>query len=204
MTDARSRWMDVESRLGRQPELFAELVARYAEPHRAYHDLSHVLDVLNALDRLPLQDPLAVTLAAWFHDAVYDSRASDNEERSADLAVANLSKSGLAFERVEKVAALILATKRHGPTHDPDTRALLDADLAILGSPSERYDVYARAIRREYAWVPDEEYRAGRGRVLEEFLARDRLYQTTSLFVVLEGPARHNLARELAVLTRIA
>lgn len=196
---ARTRWAIVEAHLGPQPDLFAELAARYAEPWRAYHDLGHVLDVLSVLDDVALTDPLAVTLAVWFHDAVYDPRANDNEERSAALA-AERSANLLGGDWVRRVETLILATKRHEPTGDPDTAALLDADLAILGASPARYDAYAAAIRREYAWVPDDAYREGRSRVLHGFLGRDRVYRTPRLFARFEAAARRNLRRELGFL----
>src|SRR5690242_20725665 len=98
------------------------------------------------------RDRGAVRLAAWYHDAVYDSHATDNEERSADMARSALSRLRVPGDRVESVARLILATKTHQTDGDPDAAVLLDADLAILGSEPEQYDRYAKAIRREYAW----------------------------------------------------
>jgi predicted metal-dependent HD superfamily phosphohydrolase len=174
---------------------FDDLVARYAEPHRRYHTLDHVRDVLDSLvDAGP-----ALLFAAWFHDAVYDPRASDNEEQSAELMRRVLAANGVAPDVLEETARLILLTKTHtAELCDWDGYELLDADLAILGASEAEYDAYAAAIRAEYDWVPEEAYRAGRATVLRRFLERRRIYRRTW---EREEAARRNLVREIASLT---
>jgi predicted metal-dependent HD superfamily phosphohydrolase len=140
-----------------------------------------------------------VALAAFLHDVVYDSRASDNEERSAEYARELLTGFGAERDVREETARLILLTKTHEASADDDGCRLLDADLSILGAEPEVYDAYARAIRQEYAWVPEEEYRAGRRRVLERFLARPHIYFTPA-FRAREDQARSNIAHEIASL----
>lgn len=182
---------------------FHALAQAYAGPGRHYHTLDHVAHVLHTLAGLEgyVRDRPAVCLAAWFHDAVYDSRARDNEERSADRAGRVLRVLGTPTATIDRVRTLILMTKHHQTGGDPDGEALIDADLAILGAAGEEYDRYAAAIRREYAWVPEEPYRAGRAEVLQTFLRRPRLYATGPLFEALEGRARDNLQREITALT---
>jgi len=178
----------------------ADLISRYSEPSRHYHNLTHVSEVLGVISSLVGTDA-AVRLAAWFHDAVYDSRAKDNEERSADLAEAVLTRLGLPAGLVANVERLVLLTKTHSAeADDGEGQVLLDADLAILGAEEDRYDDYAAAIRREYAWVAEDAYREGRRRVLEGFLKRPRIYFTDALFRSHEGQARRNLRRELDLL----
>jgi predicted metal-dependent HD superfamily phosphohydrolase len=95
---------------------------------------------------------------------------------------------------------MVLATCHVGaPPTDPDTRLLIDLDLAILAAPPERYDRFAADIRREYAWVTDADYRSGRRRVLDGFLARPQIY-SAELWEGQEEQARTNLCRELAKL----
>jgi predicted metal-dependent HD superfamily phosphohydrolase len=183
--------------------VFDRLAAAYDADDRHYHDLEHVADVLRVAGRLAdrADEPRLIQLAVWFHDAVYDSRAKDNEERSAALAVELLGPMGVPSDSLGRVAELIRATAHVGTAEvDADTAVLLDADLAILGAAPERYDRYARAIRREYAWVPEADYRAGRGRVLQGFLDRARIFRTERLFQEGEGPARENLRREIEAL----
>jgi predicted metal-dependent HD superfamily phosphohydrolase len=186
---------------GKGDEAFDSLVRAYSEPSRHYHTLAHIADVLETIDRLHPAPPLALVLAAWFHDVVYDSRAGDNEERSAERARQVLADLAVSAEVRDETARLILLTKSH--TADSDDRSgqvLLDADLAILGATAALYDQYAAAIRREYAWVSEPDYRAGRRAVLEKFLARPQLYFTPPM-AQAEKQARANLAREIQLLS---
>jgi predicted metal-dependent HD superfamily phosphohydrolase len=204
--DLRADWLRLCVDLGMDPTAasaaFDQLADAYASPGRAYHVLAHVGQVLRVLVPLSGQarDFVAVQFAAWFHDAVYDPRAADNEERSAAFAAAALRSLGLAEERIAEVGRLILLTKTHDPAEtDSDGRLLVDADLAILAATPAEYQHYAAAIRQEYAWVPDEAYRSGRRAVLQKFLQRPRLYRTAAL-ARWEEAARRNLTAEVATL----
>jgi predicted metal-dependent HD superfamily phosphohydrolase len=180
--------------------VFAELVAAYREPGRFYHDLRHVADMLAILRHHGA--PVELELAAWFHDAVYESRALDNEDRSAVLATDALHRMGLAAEHIERVATLIRMTRDHRTDpDDADAQLLLDADLAILGATPEKYNEYAHAIRQEYAWVPEARYRGGRRAVLQRFLDRPRIFTTGALYQEREASARRNLSAEIAALS---
>ena len=203
-TDLAATWDGLMADLGVLPEaaqpVFANLRRRYSEPGRFYHTLAHVAHVLADIERaaptLTVPDANALRLAVWFHDVVYDPRAADNEERSADFALAALEHLGLPNSLTVRVCALILATKTHqAPDNDAACRLLLDADLAVLGADEAEYRAYAEAIRQEYAWVPDAPYREGRSRILQTFLQRPRLYLTPP-FAGLEEQARTNLERE--------
>ena len=206
--DLEASWRETARRAGlaeaQSEAVFRDLCRRYSEPQRAYHNLSHVSAMLNTVDPFAetVRDPAALHLAVWFHDAIYDARSKDNEEESANLASSILSSIGVTRATVVRATDLILATKTHQALlDDPDCQLLLDADLAILGAPPPEYVAYAAAIRREYEWVGEVDYRAGRARVLNGFLERDQLYGTEALFAALEGPARANLQREITWLT---
>jgi predicted metal-dependent HD superfamily phosphohydrolase len=178
--------------------LFRLLTNAYSKPDRHYHNLQHLDRVLTTIDRFTLQDPIAVKLAAWFHDFVYNPQAADNELQSAKLASELLTELKLAPTTIDRVHHLILAT--HGHQTDPtdlDRSIFLDADLAILGTPPDQYQIYARSIRQEYSWVADTAYSTGRIQVLESFLSRDRLFCTDLLFNELESQARFNLSQEI-------
>lgn len=177
---------------------FADLVTRHAEPQRHYHTLEHVLAVLRACDDLralgaPCSDETVVLLAAWYHDAVYDPHADDNEEASARLAVETLT-GWRAGERAS-VARLILATKLHEPG-DHDEALLVDADLAVLASPPARYAAYAAAVRAEYGFLDDAAWRRGRSAFLGGLLARERLFHTAPDRAGREARARANASAE--------
>src|SRR5262249_22265293 len=139
-------------------------------------------------------------LTIWFHDAVYDTRAKENEARSAELAAELLGPLGVPASTIERVARLVKATAHLNSAEvvgDRDTAILLDADLAILGAAEERYRRYAADIRKEYGWVPEAEYRKGRAAVLRQFLQRLRIFANQILFEEGEARARANLAAEL-------
>jgi predicted metal-dependent HD superfamily phosphohydrolase len=181
--------------------LFQLLTTAYSTPDRYYHNLQHLQQVLTTIDRftLQLQNPIAVKLAAWFHDVVYNPQAADNEYQSAQLANKLLTELQLAPTLIDRVQQLILATKGHQTNStDLDLSIFLDADLAILGTPPDQYQTYARSIRKEYSWVADAAYKTGRTQVLASFLCRDRLYHTDLLFDELESIARFNLSQEIA------
>jgi predicted metal-dependent HD superfamily phosphohydrolase len=174
----------------------------WSEPHRRYHSLQHLSECLRWLDDPALDGalarPLEVELALFFHDLVYDTTRSDNEEVSAERAVALLSAvDGADGAAIERVRAMILATRSHVADTD-DARLMLDVDLSILGADERRFAEYEQQIREEYHWVPDDAYRAGRRRVLEGFAERGRIFQTPIMFERLEARAKDNLARALA------
>lgn len=198
--DLSDRWPLPDS-----PDLGAELAASYADPSRGYHDTRHLTEVLDRLDELARAgtdyEPTAVLLAAWFHDAVYDPRADDNEERSAALAEQALPDLGLTPERVAEVARLVRLTDGHDvDPGDRDGGLLADADLAILASSHRDYDAYTRAVREEYAHVPDEVFRIGRATILQKLIALPALYHIVPKRTEWTAKAHGNLRRELAVL----
>jgi len=177
-----------------------ELVAAYTAPGRHYHDLSHIEDCLGALagvDDLSSAERGILTEAIWWHDVVYDPTRSDNEELSARLAEQHVRP-----DLRQEVGRLIRLTRTHQV--EPDDRLgaiLISIDLSILGAAPARYDAYAAAIRKEFAHVPDGDYRAGRARVLSQFAARPVIFPDPIFAARYDRLARDNLARELASLS---
>ena len=203
--DVTDDWVATIRRLGGRPDpaVGAALLARYAEPHRHYHSVEHLRAVLSAVDALaPHADqPAVVRLAAWYHDAVYDPRRSDNEERSARLAESELVRAGLAQVAAGRVAELVRVTVDHDPpVGDADAQVLCDADLAVLSSSAADYERYVAAVRREYAHVDERGWRAGRAAVLRRLLERPALFRTDTARA-WEPAARRNVGQELAALT---
>ncbi|HLM57034.1 MAG TPA: hypothetical protein VK422_13025 [Pyrinomonadaceae bacterium] len=182
----------------------AALTRLYSGPERHYHNLRHVAEMLRLLGQFHADaaDYAAVRFAAWFHDAVYDTRKDTNEDESAALAERALDEMRVPSQTTGLTRRLILATKSHeaegGP---PDLGLFLDADLSILGAPVDAYAAYSEAIRREYAWVPEEAYREGRLKVLTNFLRRGRLFYTGQMASRFEAQARRNLSNEIKVLS---
>ncbi|MEO8105835.1 MAG: metal-dependent phosphohydrolase [Actinomycetes bacterium] len=177
---------------------------RYAQPHREYHNLMHVEDVLLRIEELepPVEHELALALAAWFHDAVYQPGKPDNEDRSAYVAYDALEQVGASPELIAEVVRLVRLTASHEADPDDDAGTVLcDADLAILAASPDRYARYVDAIRQEYIHVPQSEFSVGRANVLQSFLDRTSIYRTPHGQQHWEAAARANLATELAALT---
>ena len=187
-------------------ELRDRLAERYREPHRRYHDLRHLQEVLQTVDDLAdaADDVEAVRWAAWFHDAVYDVHRDDNEERSAQLAEHDLAALGLDRGMVSEVSRLVRLTATHQPEDDDANGAVLcDADLRILAADPWRHAEYVADVRAEYAHVPDPEFRAGRATVLRALLSSGRLFRTERAYTRWEERARANLAAELGRLESV-
>ncbi|MFI5822780.1 hypothetical protein ACIA8I_27335 [Streptomyces rishiriensis] len=190
---------------GPDPGPYADaLLARWQEPQRRYHTLTHLTAVLDHVDELVehAADPDVVRLAAWFHDAVYLPDRSENEERSARLAERALTEAGAQPERTAEVARLVRLTVTHDPADDdPDGQVLCDADLAILAAPPAAYAAYTAAVRAEYHFVPNDAFRAGRADVLRQLLALPSLFRTPHGSRTWEETARYNVRGELELLT---
>lgn len=199
-----ARW---EATFPGRTALGRELVTRYGAVVRAYHDLRHLHEVLEAVDvladaaQLRSADRDAVRLAAWFHDAVYDVRRDDNEEQSATWAQWALPAYDVPDAVVDEVARLVRVTRHHEPASDDVPGSVLsDADLAILGARPERYAEYTRDVRSEYSHLDDATFAAGRRAVLTSFLDRQTVYGTETGRARWGAAAEANLRRELGAL----
>ena len=175
-------------------KVFNKLIAAYSEKQRAYHTLQHLYECLALLDsiRADLNDADTVALALWFHDAVYDPQAKDNELKSAELFEQYLAQD-LSFDIVQKIKRWILVTQKHEATNELDLQFLLDIDLAILAASSERFAEYEQQIQQEYAWVDPDVYSIKRKQVLAHFYQTEPLYQTKYFQQNFEQRAKENL-----------
>lgn len=177
-----------------------ELLERWAEDHRKYHSRTHLLAVLEALDLLAAPDspPRSVMLAAWFHDAVYEGVAGQDEEKSARLAEDRLTGTRVPDDEIREVARLVRLTSTHRP--EPGDRAgalLCDADLSILGGDPQAYSRYLADVREDYAHVSDTDFTRGRAAVVRQLLQLDPLFHSERAQKLWQGAARRNLEGEL-------
>jgi predicted metal-dependent HD superfamily phosphohydrolase len=179
-------------------KLFRFLDAAYSSPDRHYHSGTHISECLKQFAMLKhLADrPAEVEFAIWFHDAVYDTHQSDNEEQSAVLASSYLVKNDVHVDVVKRVEEMIVATKNHGSTTS-DGALLLDVDLGILGTSSDVFERYDAQIRKEYEWIPLSDYKRGRAEILKSFLNRDAIFTTEYFQENYEARARSNLKRKI-------
>jgi predicted metal-dependent HD superfamily phosphohydrolase len=189
-------WLQLSKRVGLPPapDLGADLVSSYSQPHRVFHTCEHLAHVTGLLESAGADDRLV--LAAWFHDAVYRPGSTRNEARSARLAQNRLARLGYPQSDIRFVSEAISATASHQCSHDAFA-PLLDADLAILGSTPEVYDRYATAIGEEFSHVPTFLFHRARARFLQSMLDRPAIYTLPLFRERFESSARGNLAREL-------
>jgi len=138
-----------------------------------------------------------VELAIWYHDVIYDSRAEDNEEKSAHRATIDLDAMGVSGTPRREVQRLILLTKHDCLPADMDGRIIVDVDLSILAQPAEVFDRYECAVRSEYAWVPDEEFWPKRRDFLKAMLSREHIFCTPDYVQRHQRTARENLERSV-------
>ena len=199
----RDRWRSTWSDLGLPApgsSVLDELLARYSEASRAYHTTQHLEE---CFEQFALASHLSsrsgeVQIALWLHDAIFDTRSPQNEERSAALATEVLAAAGAPTDVQLRVSDLVLATRHSTPPASNDARLTVDIDLSILGASPTRFDEYELQVRREYSWVPDPAFRQARARILRDFIARPSVYSTDFFRERLEAQARSNLTRSLA------
>lgn len=192
-------------------ELGESLLQAWEQPHRAYHHSGHLSQMLADLDRLYSgRTPLISTLAAWFHDAVYEGVPGEDEHRSEQLAGASLeplvAAGLLSADELQMARLLVRATATHElpesaelPVgYEPaDIEVFLDADMTILAAKPARYRRYLRGVYSEYSHFDDEAFRTGRTSFLRSILERERIFLSEQARKLWEEPARANLRAEL-------
>ena len=196
------QWRDMWTALGvaaAYDALFRDLTARYSEPHRKYHTMQHLHECFGKLQELRAlaRKPEEIELALWFHDAIYDTKRKDNEEKSAQWARSAVLDAGVAAPAGDRVYELVIATRHNAVPAGIDAQILVDVDLSILGARPDRFDEYEQQVREEYSWVPGPLFRRERRKMLEELLKRPSLFQTAPFLAAYEARARDNLKRSL-------
>jgi predicted metal-dependent HD superfamily phosphohydrolase len=183
-------------------ELWKEIEKSYSSKKRYYHTLQHLDNLLIQLNELKdsIQNWEVILFTLFYHDVVYNSLKSDNEEKSAELAEKRMSQLLISGDKIELCKQQILATKSHQKSLNSDTNYFTDADLSVLGQPWESYSVYYKNVRREYSIYPDFIYNPGRKKVLNHFLAMDNIFKTTFFQDKFEIQAKLNLEKEIKLL----
>jgi len=183
-------------------ELWNEIENSYSAKSRHYHTLNHLDNLLQQLTdvKADIKHWDTILFTFYYHDIVYNAAKSDNEEKSAELAVKRMNLVSASPEMIERCKNQILATKQHVENGDLDTNYFLDADLSILGQPWEVYTDYYKNVRKEYSIYPALIYNPGRKKVLRHFLTMDRIFKTDHFFRKFDQQARQNLQKEIDLL----
>ncbi len=182
--------------------VYDELRQHYNEPHRRYHTPAHLEHCLEQLEaaRHSMHEPDAVEMALWFHDAIYEPAADDNERRSAELFA---QRAGGCFEErfTRKVFDLIVITEHRTPPQGTDEKFMVDIDLSSIGLDWRIFRADSDAIRQEFSHLSDAEYYPVNARFLRSLLERPRLYFTDFFRDRYEQTARDNIERYLEELS---
>lgn len=195
-------WLAVWNKYGEETRglsIFEKLWGEYNSEDRAYHNIQHIAALLKQMEscKAQIEDTDSFFFAIWFHDIVYKVLRDNNEELSALEACEFLKETNYPEDRIEKVARWIRATGRHDGGDDKDLILFLDADLSILGAAPEDYANYSAQVRKEYTVAPDIYYNAGRIKVLQHFLHKDRIFASDFFSERYEAQANINVKEEL-------
>ncbi len=196
-----SRWQKLmrEIGLGTNMDTFDKLVSNYNQRHRHYHNQDHIKATLRHLDESKhlANDPNAIEIALWFHDAVYKPFSSSNELDSANWAYKFLREQQAGEEFCSLVRSLIMVTLHDSLPNENDEKLMVDIDLSILGSKRETYAKFETWIRKEYKLIPKFLFKKKRKEVLTGFLERERIYSHNYFHEKLEERARTNITNAL-------
>ncbi len=187
----------------RYQNLVAEVLWRYAEVHRSFHVINHVVDGLDRLESLDLA-PWRVNKIAFefiYHDVIYDPERHDNEARSRALLQAHLTELGCHPRTIAGSGRLIMATRHAGNSlQSIEEKLIVDVDLATLGTSWSVFERNTEKIRAEYSVAEgftQEKWVAGRMAFLESMLKRPYIYNTNLFRKMFEAQARHNMRRSI-------
>ena len=184
-------------------QLWKEIVYRYSEQHRHYHNLNHIAFLFSLCDKYitGISNPAVTGFAILYHDIVYDTYRPDNEEQSAALAEAHLKQLNVNAAFIENIKTFIIATKDHkipeGYSLKNDLALFLDFDIAILATVPETYQLYSEKIRQEYLKYPDKVYKEGRRQALQKVLSFEKIFITDDFVESMEEAARQNIYKEV-------
>ena len=205
-------WHGLWYRIGAQArnawEVFlGTIVKHYCEPHRYYHNFSHLIQLFNEFKEVRhlCVNPDAVEMFLWLHDLIYLIGANDNEEQSAEASEKILMNARLSEEIsrifIPEVKRLVLLSKDHlAAPNDIDGALAMDLDLSILGQPIDVFDAFEYKIWQENVLggdMAEEAFRTRREDILRKFLDRTPIYQTPYFREKYEKTARANLERSL-------
>ena len=177
--------------------VFDELDTLYREPHRRYHTAAHIEHCLRQFDFAAdrMDEPDAVEMALWFHDAIYDVPGKENELRSAELFAARADGRGSEQFRSEVHRLIMATTHLDPPPATLDESFIVDIDLSSFGLPWEEFLRDSRAVRAELLHVSDAEFYPRQKQFLESLAARFEFCFTEFFRDRHEARARENIER---------
>lgn len=196
----------------------SEAMENFVQPmmdNNYYHDFNHVQQLFKFYRETFLEDfcshdesgHVAISYAIMFHDCVYNTKRTDNEQKSATMLLdyMRLSHNAVYWNNIESVMEayeLILLTKTHKMSdykgeYEYLAKMMIDCDLSPLACSSEQFKINRKNIRKEYSHVPEISFIAGTKAFYEGMINRDRIFQTKVAYSKCEEQARKNIEQGL-------
>lgn len=148
-----------------------QLQILWNEKTRFYHSISHLNQILYDIEHniwfneLSLVEKHTLVLGAFFHDAIFDSKKTDNEDRSIDFFKRSYIRKDLIM--IQKVISLIEATKHRKRPIEKLQKIFWDADNAKFKEGYHTLLNNEKLIRKEYAHLSSKAYQEKRIKFLE-------------------------------------
>ena len=146
------------------------LLSMWNESHRHYHTLNHLNDVIDQINedksKYSEKEYEKLILAAIFHDCVYDSMSSTNEEDSANFFIECCQDK--SNPDVLEVKQMILDTKTHQATTNL-SESFNHYDMSIVERDFDQLLEWENGIAEEFKDY-GEQYKEGRLKFLESLL----------------------------------
>jgi predicted metal-dependent HD superfamily phosphohydrolase len=176
-----------------------ELEKFYAEKHRAYHTMNHVVECLKEFDQVKhlVKNADAMEMAVFYHDAVYAPEAKNNEEQSAKLLMAVAKDFRLDKKFSQASARLVRSTKIGAELKTFEEKLLHDMDYSVLGQKWEVFQKYNQGIRKENAHYSPSDYKKERTAFLKSLLEKPAIFLTNVFQDKYEYTAISNVKKAL-------
>jgi pantetheine-phosphate adenylyltransferase len=155
-----------------------DILKRWNEPHRFWHNLDHLKFLLNKIDNHFLNDYegklyytdtyKSLIIAAYLHDVIYNPKTNNNENMSIEYLIDNINKSVLGKFIISQTISIIESTRgRKYPVGDFEKLFwYFDNDIIINGTIEELID-YENKIFKEFQFVDYNIYKEKRIEFLE-------------------------------------
>lgn len=144
---------------------------QWADPVRYYHTKEHLNQIIQDIQKniwfstLQAHEKVALLLAAFFHDAIYDPQRKDNEEKSKAYFLHACKFGDSPTQKL--ILDLIEVTKYRKRPVNRLQQIFWDADNAIFKKSYPVLVNYEKQIRKEFIHIPKEKYKIARIKFLE-------------------------------------
>ena len=181
--------MTIQDKLPRLLQLGvqAKTLNYYREPHRFYHTLAHLDDLIDQLHQRNLDNNPALLLATVYHDVVYNPQSGTNEEDSAQYFEETFTGDETLKSEVRQII-------RDTKTHQASTNLsaiFCEIDLDILNRPLGELIKYEHQIFKEFQFADHTLYQSKRVEVLKQLRQQVDNKDLDALIIYVETRQPH-------------